>query len=158
MEERHVGGPDDLFRRIYEKELVVAERNRGKIPYTTVDGRFDDWSNCIGWWTNGFYAGMLWELYRVKEAAVFREEAERIEQKLDQCFTHFTMLDHDNGFKWLPTAVMNYTLTGNEASRDRGILAATCLAGRYNPAGQFLREICYRKEAFAWIVQKGKKK
>lgn len=48
-------------------------------------------------------------------------------------------LDHDNGFKWLPTAVADYTLTGNKASRNRGLLAAENLAGRFNPLGNFIR-------------------
>ena len=47
----------------------------------------------------------------------------------------YDKLDHDNGFKWLPTAVADYRMTGNKASRNRGLLAAANLAGRppWNP-------------------------
>ena len=44
----------------------------------------------------------------------------------------YNKLDHDNGFKWLPTAVANYRVTKDEASKNRGLLAAGNLAGRYN--------------------------
>ena len=48
-------------------------------------------------------------------------------------------MDHDAGFRWLPTAVINYKLTGDKASRNRGLLAAANLAGRFNLNGNFIR-------------------
>ena len=51
----------------------------------------------------------------------------------------YEKLDHDNGFKWLPTAVADYRVTGNRSSKNRGLLAAGNLAGRYNCAGKFIR-------------------
>jgi unsaturated chondroitin disaccharide hydrolase len=52
---------------------------------------------------------------------------------------NYDSMDHDNGFKWLPTAVADYRVTKNPASRNRGLLAAGNLAGRYNCDGQFIR-------------------
>jgi unsaturated chondroitin disaccharide hydrolase len=40
---------------------------------------------------------------------------------------------------WQPTAVTDYRLTGDKASRSRGLHAASLLAARYNPAGRFIR-------------------
>ena len=40
---------------------------------------------------------------------------------------------------WLPSAVIDYKLTGNKTSRVDGLKAASHLAGRFNPAGPFIR-------------------
>ena len=48
-------------------------------------------------------------------------------------------MDHDSGFRWLMTAGANYRLTGSEESKNRLILAANDLAGRFNSAGRFIR-------------------
>ena len=43
------------------------------------------------------------------------------------------------GFMFLPTAVADYKLTGNARSRKTALHAANLLAGRFNPAGGFIR-------------------
>lgn len=48
-------------------------------------------------------------------------------------------MDHDSGFKWLPTAAAHYRVDGNGESRNRALLAADNLAGRFNPVGRFIR-------------------
>lgn len=131
---------ENVSQKIKKKAYLVAERNKNKIPYTTKAGCFDDMSQSnICWWTNGFWGGMMWQLYNGTKNEMFREIAEENEKKLDQNLMEPQGLDHDNGFKWLPTAVANYKLTGNIKSRKRGLLAANNLAGRFNPAGAFLR-------------------
>ena len=129
-----------LLDRIVRKEEKVVDRSRGKIPYRAADGRFDDWSDRRWWWTNGFWGGILWELYDRERRSgrddegmkLFRTEAEALEEKLDADLMEYGWLDHDNGFKWLLTAVADYKLTGAEASRNRALLAAGQLAGRFN--------------------------
>jgi len=131
---------ESIAEKIKEKEFLVAERNRGRIPYTTKDNRFDDQSiDNINWWTNGFWGGMMWQLFHATENSLFREVAEENEKQLDAVLMDSSGLDHDNGFKWLPTSVANYRFSGNEASKNRAILAANNLAGRFNPAGSFIR-------------------
>ena len=127
--------------KICEKERIVAERSGEKIPYTTVNGLFDDnsGSNRIGWWTNGFYGGLMWLLYDKFGDELFKRRAEGIEEKLDENLMQYSGMDHDSGFKWMPTSVVNYKLFGNEKSKNRALLAAANLAGRFNPAGNFIR-------------------
>ncbi|NLL76075.1 MAG: glycosyl hydrolase family 88 [Clostridiales bacterium] len=127
----------NLLDEIYKKELEAAGRNMGVIPYTTVNGRFDDWTDRIWWWTNGFWGGLLWNLYKLYEMndgdeSILRRNAEIIEGKLEKNLMDYQGMDHDNGFKFLLTSVVNYKLTGNVTSKNRALLAAANLAGRFN--------------------------
>nr|WP_314465391.1 glycoside hydrolase family 88 protein [uncultured Clostridium sp.] len=131
---------DETLEKLKLKMVSVAERNRSKIPYTAENGIFNDYTEeKIYWWTNGFWAGIMWQMYHLTENGLYKDIAMETEKKMDKNFRMPAKLDHDNGFKWLPTAVADYRTTGSPESRDRGLLAAELLAGRYNPAGHFLR-------------------
>lgn len=126
--------------KIKIKMKPVVKRNADSIPYTAEKGVFNHMDKeDIGWWTNGFWGGILWQMYHLTKDELYKTAAEAVEEKLDQVLMCARALDHDNGFKWLPTAVINYKLHGQEASLNRGMLAAGNLAGRYNPAGHFIR-------------------
>lgn len=130
----------EVYEKILAKEEKVAQRNRNKIPYTTKDGVFDDRGKTeICWWTNGFWGGMMWQLYHATEKPVYLENALRTEIRLDENLMNRQGMDHDSGFKWLPTAVAHYRVTGDMASRNRALLAADNLASRFNPVGKFIR-------------------
>lgn len=139
MEETQKKWAEDVLEKVERKLAKVSERSAAKIPYSTVQGVHDDRSGDIGWWTNGFWGGMMWQMYRLTGEEKYRRIAEDNEKKLDACLMDYGKLDHDNGFKWLPTAVADYRLTKNEASKNRGLLAAGNLAGRYNNKGCFIR-------------------
>ncbi len=131
---------NEVAEKIKRKVRVTAQRNKDKIPYTTQDGRFDDMcEKNIYWWTNGFWGGIMWQLYHATKDEMFRQIAQENEEKLDQVLMEAQGLDHDNGFKWLPTAVANYKVSGDLKARNRGLLAANNLAGRFNLAGKFIR-------------------
>ncbi|MCD8006083.1 MAG: glycoside hydrolase family 88 protein [Oscillospiraceae bacterium] len=130
----------DVLEAIEGKLYKVAERSPGIIPYTTVDGIFDDTSkSSICWWTNGFFGGMMWQMYHYTGKELYRERAISVEEKLDENLIIPDGMDHDSGFKWLPTAVAHYKIDGSWQSFRRGILAAENLAGRFNLAGNFIR-------------------
>lgn len=138
--ENHLKWAEEVEKKIINKYEKTIKRNKTNIPYTTVNGRFDDWTDKnLCWWTNGFWGGILWQLYNASGKEAFKIMAEELEIKLDKNLMTAWGLDHDNGFKWLPTAVADYKLTGNEESKNRGLLAANNLAGRFNPAGSFIR-------------------
>ena len=129
-----------ILEKIHKKTLASVERNGDRIPYTAENGVFDDMTEKnISWWTNGFWAGTLWQMYGYRENGALRAAAERIEAKLDRNLLNAGGMDHDSGFKWLLTAGANFALTGAPASRNRLLLAADNLAGRFNPAGRFIR-------------------
>ena len=139
LNEKDAAWVQEILDRVAHKLERVSERSKDKIPYTTVHGVHDDKSGEIGWWTNGFWGGMMWQMYALTENESYRKIAEDNERKLDACLMDYGKLDHDNGFKWLPTAVADYRMTKNPASRNRGLLAASNLAGRYNTVGKFIR-------------------
>jgi len=137
-----------VIERITEKMDWVSDKSKNKIPYTTLDGNYDDRSidnpsgniaDGINWWTNGFWGGMMWLMYHETGYDKYKEIAHISEEKLDQCFSEYYGLHHDVGFMWLPTSVTNYKVTKNVESRKRGMHAANLLAGRFNLAGGFIR-------------------
>ena len=140
---------DEVINRIRNKMARVSEKNRDKIPYTTDEnGNYDDRSDRnrswriddgLNWWTNGFWGGILWLLYQDTGEDRYARIARISEECMDRCFSDFYGLHHDVGFMYVPTAVADYRLTGNEASRKRAMHAANLLAGRFNPAGRFIR-------------------
>lgn len=139
---------NELITKITEKMEWVSEKSRFKIPYTTLNGTHDDRSennpsgtitDGINWWTNGFWSGMMWQMFHHTGEARYKEIAIISEAKLDRCFEQFEGLHHDVGFMWLLTSLAHYRLTGNKESRRRALHAATLLAGRFNPVGGFIR-------------------
>lgn len=136
----NINEPEKLLDAIRTKTLKTAERIGYKIPYTTENGVFDDLTEKnISWWTNGFWAGMLWQLYGAYGDTIFRDIAEWTEKQLDRVLLDPCGMDHDSGFRWLTTAGASYILTGSESSKNRLITAANDLAGRFNLAGGFVR-------------------
>lgn len=140
---------EEVLQNVRAKMAWVSEKNRDKIPYTTDEsGNYDDrsdeavgWNRDDGlnWWTNGFWGGIMWLLYRDTGEQKYADIARASEKKLERCFSGFYGLHHDVGFMYLPTSVANWKLTGSEEARRSAIHAANLLAGRFNPAGCFIR-------------------
>lgn len=140
---------DKIIEKIREKMDWVSEKNQDKIPYTTdAFGNYDDRSNeskewslddGLNWWTNGFWGGMMWLMYQDTKEEKYANIAKISEKKLEKCLLDYYGLHHDVGFMFLPTAVMNFRLTGDENSKKIAMHAANLLAGRFNPVGKFIR-------------------
>ena len=129
---------DTILKKITEKVSAETKRLNGKIPYIpNSEGKYTDTN--IYWWTNGFWAGLLWQLYNAAGTEEFRTAAENVESRLDAALDGFENIDHDAGFLWLHTAGANYRLTGSERSKRRVLHAASTLAGRFNPDLQIIR-------------------
>lgn len=130
---------NEILNKVIAKITAETERIGEKIPYIpNENGRYEDASS-IYWWTNGFWAGILWQLYNATKNDVFKVTAEISENRLDGALEGFERIDHDTGFLWLHTAGANYRLTGNKRSKCRMHHAATVLAGRYNPDLKIIR-------------------
>ncbi|MDR6550523.1 glycoside hydrolase family 88 protein [Paenibacillus qinlingensis] len=125
--------------RITAKIAKTSTRIQDGFPHTTNNGVYDDWHDELSWWTNSFWAGILWQLYKDTNTDEYKQYAQSIEKKLDQVLHSYDELHHDVGFMWLLTSVLNYDLTGNQQARQRAMLAANVLSARYNLAGGYIR-------------------
>lgn len=148
MKDKEKQWAEEVYNKFETKMERVSEKSRDKIPALAVNGVHDDRSDKtrqwrpddgLNWWTNGFWGGMLWMLYAVSGKEQYKNTARISEEKLDSCFESYLGLHHDVGFMWMPAAVADYRLTGDRDARKRGLHAACLLAGRFNPAGGFIR-------------------
>lgn len=131
---------DATWAKVDKKLSKVAVKDRDKIPYTTVNGVHDDKSvgSSVNWWTNGFWGGMMWLMYKGTGNEEYRKTAERSEELMDVALRNYKGLYHDVGFMWHLLSGANYRLTGNEASCTRNLFAASVLASRYDVAGDYI--------------------
>lgn len=147
---------EEWVSQVYEKILqkMNSERNRNHniIPYVAENDRYvqDMSKKDIVWWTNGFWAGIMWQLFVATQDEAYRKTAILSEEKLDEAFNIYTGLHHDVGFMWLHTAVAHYRIEKDERSLARGLHAAHLLAGRYNPNGKFIRS--WNRNRSGWVI------
>lgn len=143
---------DGLLRLLDEKLRAECARNADIIPYIAHDGRYDTdmRQKNLSWWTNGFWAGLLWQMYHLTGNTEYRDTARRTELWLDEALDRFEGLHHDVGFMWRLSAVADYQLTGNEKSRVRALHAATLLAGRFNLNGRYIR--AWNLDKPGWMI------
>jgi unsaturated chondroitin disaccharide hydrolase len=145
-------GAQHLLDQANTKVTAELARLGAKIPYAAKDGVYqEDRGQDVTWWTNGFFAGMLWELNQVHSNQAFVERARQDSDYLMTRFRQFTTIDHDIGFVALHTTVADYRITGSDKAYQEALLATTVLAGRYNPQGRFLR--CWNQPGReGWVI------
>lgn len=88
---------------------------------------------------NGFWPGMLWQMYEATGDEEYRKTAVGVEERLDVLLRSAETVDHDVGFLFLLSSVANYRKTGDMEARRRGLLGASLLSSRYNLDGRFIR-------------------
>ena len=131
---------DATWEKIDKKLSRTAVKSRNKLPYTTINGVHDDKKETdVNWWTNGFWGGMMWLMYKATGNEEYRKTAERSEELLDEDFKQYKELQHDVGFMWHLTSGTNYRITGNEGSCVRNLFVAATLFSRYNIDGDYIR-------------------
>lgn len=128
---------------VYDKLLIKMKAECARvgtdIPYSPgEDGMYHDTEDITGW-TNGFWPGMLWQMYHATGDEAYRAAAEGVEKRLEVVLNDPEALGHDLGFMFLQSSVANYRKTGDREARRRGLLAAAELAARYNLDGKFIR-------------------
>ncbi len=131
---------DQTWERLDKKLSRVAISSRNKIPYTTINGVHDNrFETEPGWWTNGFWGGLMWLMYIGTGNEEYKITAETSEKMMDEVFSTFEVLHHDVGFMWHILSGINYRLTGNAESKNRNLIAAATLASRYHHVGGFIQ-------------------
>ena len=123
--------------KLEAKLSKTAVKSRNKLPYTTKNGEHD--SREASYWTNGFWGGLMWLMYKETGNEEFRKTAEKSEEMLDEALFDYKSLHHDVGFMWHLTSGASYRITGNTKSLNRNLFAASTLFSRYNIDGEFIR-------------------
>ena len=119
------------YESMKQKFSAECDRMNGRIPYIPVNGVYPESDgSIINWWTNGFWGGIMWQMYHAEGDNKYQKEAISLENRLEKAFDNFDLLDHDVGFLWLHTAVAHYRLTDDPTARKRGLRAAAVLASR----------------------------
>ena len=90
-----------------------------------------------GGWTEGFWTGILWRLYDYSKQERFREWAAAYTRELAN--RKAEMQDHDLGFLFSLSCVLQHAVTGDDRMLPHALRAAQRLAARFNPRGRFIR-------------------
>jgi len=119
------------------KVKETSKRIGASFPHACKNGFYDN--SYPSWWTNGFWPGILWLMYKVEKEESFAEIAKEVENKLDEVIQNYYGIDHDAGFLWILSSVAQYKILKSEKSKQRALHVANLLAGRFNPKGSFIR-------------------
>ncbi|MBB3114002.1 unsaturated chondroitin disaccharide hydrolase [Paenibacillus phyllosphaerae] len=128
---------NEAWEQTVAKVKKTSERIGANFPHASQGGTYV--LEAPHWWTAGFWPGQLWLLHEGSGESKFRELAQSCEEKLDAVLDGYDRLDHDLGFMWILTSLMNYKLHGGEESRRRSLKAANYLMGRFNLKGSYIR-------------------
>lgn len=145
----------DWVRQTYEKVSAKLHeeclRMGEKIPNIPVDGVYpDNGKEDLCNWVNGFWGGIMWQMYHATGAPIYRESALHLEHRLDGALELFDGLHHDVGFMWLHTAVAHDRIEKDAHAHTRAMHAATLLAGRYNPTGRYIS--AWNENRPGWMI------
>lgn len=142
----------ETYDKLTKKISATSDRVGSQIPYIAREGKYEgDWGEReIEWWTNGFWAGLLWQMYHATGEEKYMHQARITEERLDRALEEFEGLYHDVGFMWMHSAVADYRLTGDKKAKVRGNHAANLLAGRFNPLGKFIR--AWNGDMAGWMI------
>lgn len=129
----------ELRCKLETKLRAECGRMGNKIPYIlNRSNEYEDIDN-IFWWTNGFWAGMMWQMYHATGEDLFLEAARVSGERISRTLEEPEKLDHDVGFMFLHTSVADYRLTDNVIAKERAMRAVSILASRYNEQGGYIQ-------------------
>ncbi|MBQ6257727.1 MAG: glycoside hydrolase family 88 protein [Clostridia bacterium] len=129
---------EDAAKKAAEKfrRTAVLAAQADIIPYKSENGQWiASPYDGNGWWTGGFWPGLMWQFYAGTKDDFFLREARRAEALLVHEFRVFHNLNHDVGFMYLLSCGADAKLTGDSQARTDTLHAASLLMGRFNPAG-----------------------
>ena len=92
--------------------------------------------HCDGFWTEGFWPGLLWWLYAHSGEARLRAHAARTTRQVAR--RKAEMDDHDLGFLFYPSCVLEHEVTGRDELLPAAIAAARRLARRFIPSARYI--------------------
>lgn len=130
----------EIREKSIKKISKIATDLKDSLPYTTIDRKYNDESkDRPHWWTNSFWAGILWQMYDVTGDKVYADYAIGCEKKLEKVLYEYEKDDHDLGFLWLLSGVEHFKHFEDKKAKNNALLAASILASRYDLAAKVIR-------------------
>ena len=131
---------DGVWEKVNSKMICVAQRSKNKLPYSAQNGVHDDYvKKDVTWWTNGFWGGMLWLMYKETGNELYKDVASHAGVLLDEALAKYKSLHHDVGFMWHLTSGAKYKITSDNKAFTTNMFAAATLASRYNVDAGYIR-------------------
>ena len=117
-----------------QRTVPLAEKS-DVLPYRSEGGQWigSPWDLGNGWWTSGFWPGLMWLMDTLSPDEIFHREALRATELMTGQFRIYRHLTHDVGFMFLLSCGAKHKLTGDAQSRWDTLHAASLLMGRFNP-------------------------
>ncbi|WNS45157.1 glycoside hydrolase family 88 protein [Paenibacillus sp. MMS20-IR301] len=130
--------PEMAWQRVAEKIERISRTIGAAFPNGSIHGRYQ--LAAAHDWIAGFWPGMLWAVYEETGKEELKELAVQCERQISRTlWDSFELLHHDVGFMFELSSVRQYKLIQDEEARRHGLMAASLLAARFNPAGGFIR-------------------
>ena len=128
-----------IWEKLDKKLSRTAVSSYDKIPYTTQNGIHDNRGEKeICWWTNGFWPALMILMYAGTKKEQYLKTARHCMDLLDRALMDYSGLHHDVGFMWNISSGTDYQITGDKTQRNRFLIAANHLMGRYNSNGEYI--------------------
>lgn len=129
---------DGVYAKLDKKLRLMAERNRVAIDGVDENGKAKPITRLTSW-VSGFFGGLAAMMYQYTGEEVYLSCAKDIEKQLDEAlYGPYELLHHDVGFMWHILSGVLYRTTGEEASKNRSLLAAATLMSRINIDGRYI--------------------
>ena len=120
-------------------EKVGKSQGLKDFPHITKKGKWVTTKD--GYWTGGFWVGLLWLSYKITGDEKYKESAYEWLKRLEKRKNDKNML-FDLGFMFYPSFVLGYGITNAENLRKNALEAAETLATFFNePSGFVCHEI-----------------
>ena len=141
---------DELYTKLTAKLSAEADRVKTDIPFIPIQGHYRDlmMPGGLHWWCNGFWPGMLWQLYHATGEDRFKEYAAGVDDRLAPLLDEPEKMDHDVGFLFVLSSLAEAealkTASGEDAAaraelaKARAIKAADILLGRFHEGGNYI--------------------
>lgn len=127
----------------------VLESEKEKLPRST-DRNQQLRTSPSGWWTSGFFPGVLWYVFEVTGNPEARKYAEEYTSRVEK--EKYNKGDHDVGFMLNCSFGNGYRLTGNEHYKKVLLQGAESLSTRFRSATGLIRSWDWNKKVWNYPV------
>ena len=121
----------------YVLDKVNKNRNilKGGFPHVTKRGAWETTKD--GYWTGGFWVGLLWHAYKISGEEKYKESAYEWLKRLEGKKNDKKML-FDLGFMFYPSFVLGYEITNDDYLKSIALEAADTLSTFFNESSGFV--------------------